>query len=69
MFFRTVIYLTGFGFAVAGGVNIIAYFNLLAMGASFGDYFLYILKRPECYLFIVGVMMISLAVFGFQTGD
>lgn len=69
MLFRTVIYITGFGFAVAGGVNIIAYFNLLAMGASLGDYFLYILKRPECYLFMVGVMMISFAVFGFQTGE
>lgn len=69
MLFRTVIYLTGFGLAVAGGVNIIAYFNLLAMGASFGDYFLYILKRPECYLFVAGVIMISFAVFGFPAGE
>ncbi|MBM7717400.1 hypothetical protein MHB50_11580 [Siminovitchia sp. FSL H7-0308] len=69
MLFRTFLYLAGFGFAVAGGFNIIAYFNLLVMGASFAEYILFILKRPECYLFVVGVMMISLAVFGFQTGE
>lgn len=69
MLFRVVIYITGFAFAVSGGIHIIAYLNLLTMGNSYSDFFLHIMKRPECYLFIVGISMITISVFGFDFSE
>ncbi len=64
MLFRGIIYLIGFGLSVAGGINIIAYMNLLPMGYSYSYYFLYIGRRPECYLFIVGLILIWYSIYG-----
>jgi hypothetical protein len=63
MMVRAVIFLIGFGLAVSGGVSFIAYLNLLTMGHSFGHYLSYIVTRPECYLLLVGILMITGAIF------
>jgi hypothetical protein len=52
------IFLIGFGFAVAGGVSFIMYLNLLAAGMTWTDYFSFIIGRPECYLFFIGWILI-----------
>jgi len=63
MFFRGCIVLLGFGFAVSGGVSVIGYLNLLAMGRGFIDYLIFITRRPECYLLPIGIIMITGAIF------
>ncbi|SFD38609.1 hypothetical protein SAMN05216238_10193 [Lentibacillus persicus] len=57
------IFLVGFGLAVSGGVTIIAYMNFLPVGVSWGDYFVFIAGRPECYLFPIGVFLMAIALF------
>jgi len=57
------LFLLGFGFAVSGGVTMIAYLNLLPAGFSWGDYLLFLKTRPECYLFPIGITMITVATF------
>ncbi len=63
MIFRLFLFLLGFGLAVAGGVTVIAYMNVMAMGLSFLDYLLYISTRMECYLLIIGIMLITLSIY------
>ncbi|HWO98039.1 MAG TPA: hypothetical protein VNM45_17210 [Bacillus sp. (in: firmicutes)] len=59
---RLFLLLTGFGFAVIGGVSIIAYLNLLTTGYTYQEYFHYIKTRPECYLSLLGVLFLYLAI-------
>lgn len=56
------LFLIGFGLAVAGGVTLIAYMNFLPAGITWLEYFLYIKSRPECYLLPIGFFVISLAI-------
>ncbi|WP_062105291.1 hypothetical protein [Bacillus niameyensis] len=58
MIIRAILFLIGFGLTVAGGVSLIGYLNLLAMGNSFLDYISFAVKRPECYLFPIGILFI-----------
>jgi hypothetical protein len=61
---RIFIMFVGFGFAVAGGVSLLAYLNILTLGYEFSYYMHFIATRPELYLFIIGVIMVigSLAI-------
>ncbi|MBS4210641.1 hypothetical protein [Bacillus sp. FJAT-50079] len=63
MMFRTIVFLIGFGLAVAGGVSTIAYLNLLAAGHSYIDFLLYIARRPECYLLPFGLLVITISLY------
>ena len=56
------IFLTGFGFAVAGGTVTITYLNLVPAGLSWWEFFILIQTRVECYLFPVGVLLITVAI-------
>ncbi|CDQ40651.1 MULTISPECIES: hypothetical protein [Virgibacillus] len=56
------LFLMGFGFAVMGGVTIIAYMNFLPAGLSWGEYFSFILSRIECYFLPIGIVMMSLVI-------
>ncbi|MFC0524782.1 hypothetical protein ACFFGV_14485 [Pontibacillus salicampi] len=59
------LFLTGFGFAVSGGVTIIAYLNFLPAGFGWIDYLLFIKTRPECYLLPFGIVLITVAMIIF----
>ncbi|HHW39067.1 MAG TPA: hypothetical protein GXX18_17845 [Bacillales bacterium] len=61
--FRLFLFLLGFGLAVAGGVTVIAYLNVMALGLSFLDYLLFISTKIECYLLIIGIMLITLSIY------
>ncbi|TMW74044.1 hypothetical protein FGB90_00975 [Alteribacter natronophilus] len=62
--------LTGYGFAVAGGVTFIAYLNLFTVGFSFIKYLGFMASRPEFYLFFLGMGLIFGALyFPDQDGD
>ena len=60
---RVFFLLTGFGLAVIGGINIVAYLNLLAIGYSFIDYLLFIKDRVECYLLLIGFLIICISIY------
>jgi hypothetical protein len=63
MVFQMFLLCIGFGLAVAGGVSLIIYLNLLTTGINFIDYLLFVSTKVECYLFIIGIMIISVAIY------
>ena len=60
---RIFLFLLGFGLSVIGFTYIIGYLNLLTMGYSFFEYIIFISKRYECIIAIVGFLMITFAIF------
>ena len=60
---RIFFFLLGFGLSVIGFTYVIGYLNLLTMGYNFGDYIIFISKRYECIIAIVGFIMITCAIF------
>jgi len=63
MVFRLFVFLIGFGLAIAGGVSLIAYLNLLATGHTFTEYLHFIIYKVECYLLPFGVFLIWLSIY------
>lgn len=63
MIFRFFFLLIGFGLAVAGGVSVLAYLNLLAAGYDFSTYLSFIIGRVEFYLLCTGLLIIFLCIF------
>ncbi|MEI2354858.1 hypothetical protein D1970_20325 [Mesobacillus zeae] len=55
--------LTGFGFAVIGGISVIAYLNMLPAGNGVAEYLLFISGRIECYLLPAGILSIWLGIY------
>ena len=53
----------GFGFAVLGGVSLVAYLNFLTLGFSLSEYALFLLTRIEFYLFIAGLILIWVMIY------
>ncbi|RKL67741.1 hypothetical protein CR203_10370 [Salipaludibacillus neizhouensis] len=51
----------GFVLALTGGITLVAYLNLLTIGYSVIEYLLFVAKRVETYLFIIGILMIWLS--------
>ncbi|MFS0824160.1 hypothetical protein ABC371_21250 [Bacillus sp. 1P02SD] len=60
---RAFFFLVGFGLAVCGGISTIAYLNLTTTGLSFLEYLQYISQRIECYLVVVGLVMIWISIY------
>ncbi|MBU9713265.1 hypothetical protein [Evansella tamaricis] len=58
MIYRFFILFIGFGFAVIGGVSIVAYLNLLTVGYSIAEYLLFLVGRLELYLFLLGILLV-----------
>lgn len=56
------LFLIGFGLAVAGGVTIISYMNFLPAGISWYEYFSFIIGRIEVYFFPIGIVFLSIAL-------
>lgn len=62
--FRVILFLLGFGLSVIGSIYIIAYLNYLTIGYTFIDYLKLILTRIECLLAFIGLILISITIFG-----
>jgi hypothetical protein len=60
---RGFVFLTGFGIAVAGGISTLAYLNLFATGTSILEFFVFIIKRPECYLLPIGMLLVAASLY------
>ncbi|MFC4403239.1 hypothetical protein [Gracilibacillus xinjiangensis] len=56
------LFLLGFGFAISGGMSIILYLNFIPAGLTFFGYISIIQTKMECYLFIVGLIMMGIAL-------
>jgi len=63
MIARIFIFLLGFGLSVIGFTYVIGYLNLLTMGYSVKEYIIFISKRYECIIAIVGFLLITGAIF------
>jgi hypothetical protein len=61
------LFFVGFGFAVAGGVTLIAYTNFLPAGISWSDYFVFIQGRMESYFLPIGILLMALAIYRFPS--
>lgn len=60
---RIFFFLLGFGIMTIGFVYIVMYLNLLSIGYKFSDYVNFIRERPECYLTIIGFIIINLSLY------
>lgn len=60
---RIFIFLLGFGLSVIGFMYIISYLNLLVIGYSFLEYLQFIIKRLECIMALIGLLMITFSIF------
>ena len=59
---RVFFFLIGFGFTVIGFSFIILYLNLMTMGYNFDNYVNFIIRKPECYYSILGIIMMILSI-------
>ena len=55
---RFFFFLIGFGLTLIGCVYIIIYLNLTTIGYNFLNYVNFIIRRPECWNAIVGLLII-----------
>ncbi|UOE93163.1 hypothetical protein [Alkalihalobacillus sp. LMS39] len=63
MIFRFIMLLVGFGLAVSGGISILAYLNLFAVGYDVSSFSSFIVRRVEFYLLIGGFFIITLCLY------
>ncbi|MBA2872112.1 hypothetical protein HNQ85_002402 [Anoxybacillus calidus] len=60
---RVFVYLIGFGFSIIGGVTTITYLNIITAEQGIIDYFYFISKKVECYLFPFGFFLMWLSLY------
>lgn len=53
----------GILFMSIGITFFILYFNLFVFGYSFFEYLLFLLSRWECYLFVLGFILVCFSIF------
>lgn len=63
MLFRIFAFLIGFGFTVIGCMYIISYLNLLTIGYNFLEYVNFIIRRLECLISLMGLLLIILSIY------
>lgn len=63
MIIRIFFLIVGYSFAVSGGISLIAFLNLVTAGHGFNQYFVFISKRPELFLFIFGMLIIWTSIY------
>ena len=59
---RFFFFLVGFGLTLIGCIYIIIYLNLTTIGYNFLDYVKFIIRRPECLIFVVGLIIIYFSI-------
>jgi len=60
---RFFLFLIGFGFSLVGFMYIILYLNYLTIGYTILEYLSFIMKRFECILSVIGIILIIIALF------
>ncbi len=59
---RFFFFLVGFGFTLIGFIYIIIYLNLTTIGYNFLEYVKFIIRRPECLIAIIGLILMYFSV-------
>ena len=62
MMMRFFFFLVGFGLTLVGCIYIIIYLNLTTIGYNFLDYVKFIIKRPECLISLIGIIIIYFSI-------
>ena len=60
---RVFLFLLGFGLTVVGFTFIIMYLNLTTMGYTVLDYLKFIIRRMECVLAFIGIVIINISLY------
>ncbi|ART75798.1 hypothetical protein ACQCU1_08840 [Sutcliffiella horikoshii] len=60
---KGILFVTGFGISVVGGISIVAYMNLFATGLSLMEFLFFLLSRPECYLLPIGMILVAFSIY------
>ena len=60
---RFLIFLIGFGLTVIGCTYVILYLNLFTIGYNLFEYVNFIIRRFECLILIIGIILIVFSVF------
>ena len=60
---RLMLFLLGFGFSIIGFSYLITYLNYLTIGYSVKDYLQMIIIKPECFLAIIGIIILTFVIF------
>ena len=63
MLIRIFFFLTGLGLTVVGFVYVIAYLNLLTIGYNFDEYVNFIIRQPECFYTVIGIIIMLICIF------
>lgn len=64
MITRIFFFLIGYALMVLGFSYTIIYINLLSFGFTMGEYLKYISMRYECWMIIIGFIIIIISLFG-----
>ena len=60
--FRFLIFLIGFGLTLIGATYVILYLNLLTIGYNFFEYVNFIIRRIECLILFLGVILMLISI-------
>lgn len=60
---RLMFFLIGFGLSIIGFVYIIAYLNYLTIGYTWENYLEIVIKKPECFIGLIGVLILVITIF------
>ena len=55
-------FLVCFGLTLIGCIYIIIYLNLMTIGYNFWEYVNFIIKRPECLITVIGIVLIAISI-------
>ena len=59
---RFFFFLVGFGLTLIGSIYIIIYLNLTTIGYNFWQYVNFIIRRPECLMLIIGIILMYFSI-------
>lgn len=62
--YKLFIFLIGIFFTSIGLFFLILYLNLFTLGYSFFDFVKFIIMRPECWLFTIGLLLLYFSLGG-----
>ncbi len=53
----------GFFMSLIGSIYIITYLNLMTVGYNFLEYVNFIIRRTECIIFMIGMILMLLSIY------
>ena len=60
--YRILAFISGITLMSVGLFFLILYLNLFTLGYSFGNFVKFIIRRPECFSFLVGLILVILSL-------